>query len=116
MALYALVNIVLVAVGIFVHNWTGLIAILVTSFFMSVMFPTIFALGLKDLGPNTNIGGSFLVMAIIGGAVLTPLMGALHSTAAAYVVPLFGYIVVAAFSRYMTTYRSRQVVQSTFEV
>jgi FHS family L-fucose permease-like MFS transporter len=116
MALYALVNIVLVAVGIFVHNWTGLIAILVTSFFMSVMFPTIFALGLKDLGPNTNIGGSFLVMAIIGGAVLTPLMGALHSTAAAYVVPLVGYIVIAAFSRYMTTYRSRQMVQSTFEV
>jgi FHS family L-fucose permease-like MFS transporter len=39
---------------------------------MSLMFPTIFALGLKGLGPNTKIGGSLLVMAIIGGAGLYP--------------------------------------------
>ena len=39
---------------------------------MSLMFPTIFALGLKGLGPNTKIGGSMIVMAIIGGAVLDP--------------------------------------------
>lgn len=43
------------------------------SFFMSLMFPTIFALGLKGLGANTKIGGSMIVIAIIGGAIFTPL-------------------------------------------
>ena len=70
----------------------GLWAIFLTSLFMSLMFPTIFALGLKGLGPNTKIGGSQLVMAVVGGAVLTPIMGSLseqfHSIAAAYSVPL----------------------------
>ena len=56
-------------------GWVGLWAVFLTSFFMSLMFPTIFALGLKKLGPNTKIGGSLLVMAIVGGAVLTPIMG-----------------------------------------
>ena len=49
----------LLLVAILLPSRTGLIAILATSFFLSLMFPTIFALGLKDLGPNTNIAGSF---------------------------------------------------------
>jgi FHS family L-fucose permease-like MFS transporter len=69
---------------------------------MSLMFPTIFALGLKGLGPNTKIGGSLLVMAIVGGAVLTPLMGLIserfHSITWAYLVPLISYIVIALYS------------------
>ena len=68
---------------------------------MSVMFPTIFALGLKELGPNTKIGGSFLVMAIVGGAVLTPLMGLVaedRSIAVAYLVPLAAYALVAIYA------------------
>jgi FHS family L-fucose permease-like MFS transporter len=73
-----------------------------TSFFMSLMFPTIFALGLKGLGPNTKLGGSLLVMAIVGGAVLTPLMGLISeksgSIAVAYAVPLFAYVYIALYS------------------
>jgi FHS family L-fucose permease-like MFS transporter len=69
---------------------------------MSLMFPTIFALGLKELGPNTKLGGSLLVMAIVGGAVLTPLMGFIsektHSLALAYGVPLCAYVVIALYS------------------
>jgi FHS family L-fucose permease-like MFS transporter len=69
---------------------------------MSLMFPTIFALGLKGLGPNTKIGGSFLVMAIVGGAVLTPIMGLIsekfHSLALAYSIPLLAYIYICAYS------------------
>jgi len=42
---------------------------------MSLMYPTIFALGVKDLGKNTTLGASFIVMAIVGGAVITPLVG-----------------------------------------
>jgi FHS family L-fucose permease-like MFS transporter len=102
MGLYALANIALVTLGILSPGWTGLWAIFGTSFFMSLMFPTIFALGLTGLGPNTKIGGSLLVMAIVGGAVLTPVMGliseATHSIAKAYTVPLAGYLAVGLFA------------------
>ena len=83
-------------------GWVGLWAVFLTSFFMSLMFPTIFALGLKGLGPNTKIGGSLLVMAIVGGAVLTPMMGLISvrtgSIALAYSIPLVAYIVIAFYS------------------
>jgi MFS transporter, FHS family, L-fucose permease len=98
---YAVVNVALVAFGVLRPGWAGLWAILLTSFFMSLMFPTIFALGLKGLGPNTKIGGSLIVMAIVGGALIPPLMGkiadALHSMAPAYLVPLAAYVVIAAY-------------------
>lgn len=99
---YSVANVVLVALGVFFPGWFGLWCIFLTSFFMSLMFPTIFALGLKGLGPNTKIGGSLIVMAIVGGAVLTPIMGLIsekfHSIAWAYLVPLACYIVIALYS------------------
>ncbi len=102
MGVYSLVNIVLVAIGVFLPGWIGLWAIFMTSFFMSVMFPTIFALGIEGLDQNTKIGGSLIVMAIVGGAVLTPLMGYLaqtqHSIAMAYLVPLGAYCGIALYS------------------
>jgi FHS family L-fucose permease-like MFS transporter len=104
---YALVNVVLLAIGVLLPGWVGLWAVFLTSFFMSLMFPTIFALGIKGLGPNTKLGCSLLVMAIIGGAVLTPVMGliaeASHGTANAYLVPLVGYVCVAAYAFLGTT-------------
>jgi MFS transporter, FHS family, L-fucose permease len=67
-----------------------------------VMFPTIFALGIEGLDRNTKIGGSLIIMAIVGGAVLTPLMGWIsqtqHSIAQAYLVPLGCYMVIAIYS------------------
>jgi FHS family L-fucose permease-like MFS transporter len=100
---YALANVVLLGIGIFAPGWTGLLAILTTSFFMSIMYPTIFAIGLRGLGAQANIASSFLVMAILGGAVLTPLMGLIaehsHGMAKAYLLPVVGYLVVAAFAR-----------------
>jgi MFS transporter, FHS family, L-fucose permease len=102
MGAYSVVNIVLMAFGVLLPGWFGLWCVFLTSFFMSLMFPTIFALGLKGLGPNTKIGGSLLVMAIVGGAVLTPIMGliseAAHSVAVAYLVPLFCYVCIALYS------------------
>ncbi len=102
MGVYALVNIALVSVGVFHPGWVGIWCVFLTSFFMSLMFPTIFALGLKGLGPNTKIGGSLLVMAIVGGAVLTPLMGLIsekfHSLALAYAIPLGAYVYICAYS------------------
>jgi FHS family L-fucose permease-like MFS transporter len=102
MGAYATANILLVSVAVLHPSWIGIWCIFLTSFFMSLMFPTIFALGLKGLGQNTKIGGSFLVMAIVGGAVLTPVMGLIsekfHSLALAYSIPLIAYMYICAYS------------------
>jgi FHS family L-fucose permease-like MFS transporter len=101
MGIFSLVNIALVAVGILYPGWYGIGALFITSFFMSLMFPTIFALGLNGLGKSTKSGSSVLVMAIVGGAVFTPLIGLIsqyaHSMASAMIVPLLCYIVVAIY-------------------
>lgn len=102
MGIYSIANIVLVAVGIAFPGWIGLAAVFMTSFFMSLMFPTIFALGLKGLGPNVKLGGSLIVMAIIGGALFPPVMGLVsehfNSMAIAYIVPLISYIYITYYS------------------
>jgi FHS family L-fucose permease-like MFS transporter len=102
MAIYAVINTVLAAIGVLFPGWTGMIALLLTSFFMSLMFPTIFAQGIRGLGETAKLGGSLIVMAIIGGAVLTPMMGFLSihfaSLAAAYVVPALAYVFIAFYS------------------
>ena len=102
MGIFAIMNVVLVAAGVLFPGWIGMWAIFLTSFFMSIMFPTIFALGLRDLGPNTKAGASLLVMAIIGGAVFTPLIGlvfqATRSMAVAMLVPLVCYLFVGLYA------------------
>ena len=104
MTVYAVINSVLLAIAVVRPGWVGMWAVFLTSFFMSIMFPTIFALGLEGLGPLVKLGGSLLVMAIVGGATLTPIMGWIsqHSSgiADAYSVPLFSYVVIALFSWY----------------
>ncbi|WP_089835846.1 L-fucose:H+ symporter permease [Granulicella pectinivorans] len=102
MGAYAVINVVLVAIAVLHPGWVGVWMIFLTSFFMSLMYPTIFALGLQGLGSDSKLGGSLLVMAIAGGAVLTPLMGVLadrsSSIALAYTIPLAGYILIAGYS------------------
>ncbi len=102
MGIFALVNVALVSIGILHPGWLGMWAIFLTSFFMSLMFPTIFALGLRGLGANTKVGSSLIVMAIIGGAVFTPLMGLLfqatRSMAMAMTIPLACYLVVVFYA------------------
>jgi MFS transporter, FHS family, L-fucose permease len=114
MGSYCITNIVLVAVAVLMPGWLGLWCLFLTSFFMSLMFPTIFALGLKGLGPNTKLGGSLLVMAIVGGAVLTPVMGFIsertHSLALAYSVPLLAYLIIALYSFWGSQQRSANLI------
>lgn len=104
MGIYGVINIALVGVGILRPGWIGVGAIFLTSFFMSLMFPTIFALGIKELGSNTKVGGSIIIMSIIGGAVATPAMGLIfqvaHSMAWAMTVPLICYIFIAYYAFY----------------
>lgn len=102
MGLFTGINILMVITAIVLPGFIGAWALVLSSFFMSLMFPTIFALGIKGLGPNTKLGGSMIIMAIIGGAVWTPLMGLISdktgSMALAMVVPLISYIYIAYYS------------------
>lgn len=75
LALYSLICAALLPLVSIGAGWVSLIALYGVFFFMSVMFPTIFALAIKDLGPKTKKASSFLVMSIFGGAVFPPVMG-----------------------------------------
>lgn len=97
LAFYASMNVLTMALVVAGLGWISVVALFSTYFFMSVMFPTIFALGINGLGPLTKKGSSILVMAIVGGAILPMLMGWIadvSSMALGFIVPLlcFGYI------------------------
>ena len=96
---YSLINILLCVFVIWMKGWVSVYALMTIFFFASIMFPTIFALGVKDLGHHTKKGSSFIIMSIVGGALVPYIMGMLSekATANAYIVPLFCFAVVAWF-------------------
>jgi FHS family L-fucose permease-like MFS transporter len=103
LGIYGACNVVLMADAVTHPGMLGAWAIVGGSFFLSIMFPTIFALGLKGLGENTKLGGSMLVMAIVGGAFFPLVLGAISrstgSMALGYLVPLvcFGGVSLYGF-------------------
>lgn len=101
LAAFAAVNALLAAIAIAMPGRVGLDALIASSFFMSVMYPTIFALGVSGLGEVRKLASSVLVMAIVGGAVLTPAMGAISPHAGinwSMAVPLVCFAVVLGFA------------------
>ncbi len=105
LAIYALAVCILLPVVASEVGWISLISLYGVFFFMSIMFPTIFALSIKGLGPQTKRGASFLVMAVAGGAVFPPLMGFVADTygmATGFFVPipLFLFILYYATKGY----------------
>src|ERR1700722_17770646 len=110
LGMYGVANVLLMAVTMTQPGLVGAWAVVASGFFLSIMFPTIFALGLKGLGRNTKIGGSLLVMAIVGGAIFPPVLGLIArqtgSLALGYVVPLVGFVGVAVFGFYQRTQRT----------
>jgi FHS family L-fucose permease-like MFS transporter len=99
LAAYAAVNVVLTAVCM-TGGTPGLYALFGTFFFMSVMFPTIFALGIRGLGDHTKLGSSLIVMSIVGGAIAAPFMGHIadtHSMRTGFVVPLVCFVFIAIY-------------------
>ncbi|OAQ42402.1 fucose permease [Pedobacter psychrophilus] len=99
--IYSLICSVLSILAIFI---TGIIAVYVIigiAFFMSIMFPTIFSLGIKDLGGDTKFGSSLIIMAIVGGALLPPLFGYISDVTQniqmGYIVPLACFVVIFFF-------------------
>lgn len=73
--LYALINVAMMLIAWTAGGAVGVAAVMASFFFMSIMFPTIFALSIDGLGRQTKLGSSVLVMSIVGGAVMTPVMG-----------------------------------------
>ncbi len=101
LAVYSAVNVILGLVAVTRSNWIGVGCLLTTSLFMSIMFPTIFALGIKGMGDKTKTAGSFLVMAILGGAAITKLMGILadsNGLQVAYLVPVACFAAVGLYA------------------
>ena len=102
MMIYGAIGTLLCLIGALVGGPVGVGALVATSFFMSIMFPTIFVLALRGLGPLTKSGAAMIVMAIIGGAAFTALMGLIsdqtHSIANAMLVPAGCFAVVALFA------------------
>jgi FHS family L-fucose permease-like MFS transporter len=100
LGVFAAADIVLCVVAAFGGGNLGLYALMATSFFMSIQFPTIFTTSLRGLGHHTKSGSSFLVMAVVGGAIVPPLMGLVSEASSiniAMLVPAVCFAVVMLF-------------------
>ncbi|PRD55758.1 sugar MFS transporter [Sphingobacterium gobiense] len=96
LAVYALLNVLMCVVVAQGWGWVSFLALLCINFFFSIMFPTIFSLGLKNLGEHTQQASSFISMGVVGGAVFPFLMGLVADTdiAAAFYLPIGCYIII----------------------
>ncbi|SFW84373.1 sugar MFS transporter [Chitinophaga sancti] len=99
LALFAGMNILMCVIVAQQWGWISFVALLMINFFFSIMFPTIFSLGLKNLGKHTQQASSFIVMGVVGGGIFPPLMGLIanHNVAAAYYLPIICYTVILLF-------------------
>ncbi len=99
LAIFAACNIVMCLIIAQSFGWPSFIALLMLNFFFSIMFPTIFSLGLKNLGSHTQQASSFISMGVVGGAIFPFLMGrvAEHDVATAYYLPIICYAVIFLF-------------------
>ncbi|CAK7191994.1 L-fucose-proton symporter [Commensalibacter sp. Nvir] len=104
LASYALISFVLCSISAFLGGMVGLIALTACSLFMSIQYPTIFSLGITDLGKDTKYGSSLIVMSIVGGSVVTPLMGFVSDIAGsiptAELVPALCFIIVFIYAKF----------------
>jgi FHS family L-fucose permease-like MFS transporter len=101
LATFAIADVALCLTAALAGGNLGLYALMATSFFMSIQFPTIFTMSLRGLGTHTKSGSSFLVMAIVGGAIVPPLMGLVSDASdinMAFLVPALCFAVVFLFA------------------
>ncbi len=101
LAAFAVADVALCAIAALSGGNMGLYALMATSFFMSIQFPTIFTMSLRGLGTHTKSGSSFLVMAIVGGAVVPPVMGLVSDASSinlAMLVPALCFLAVFLFA------------------
>jgi FHS family L-fucose permease-like MFS transporter len=93
-------------ITIYGKGWIGIYALMGISGCMSLMFPTIYGLGMKGLGDDTKIGGAGMIMAIAGAAVLTQIQGIVSDQSGsinlAFWVPAVAFIIIAYYSALVT--------------
>jgi FHS family L-fucose permease-like MFS transporter len=100
LGLYSALSVVLCLLIFFKLGWVSVVSVFLTYFCMSIMFPTIFALGIFGLGERAKKASSFIVMAIMGGAILPKLMGAVgdkYDLSRGFIVPMFCFAFVAFY-------------------
>ena len=100
LAVFAAAAIVLSLVVMFIGGRVGVYSLVAVSACMSLMFPTIYGLALKDVGPDAEIGSAGLIMAILGGSLLPPLQALIidgGQVALSFAVPCFCFIVVMIY-------------------
>jgi MFS transporter, FHS family, L-fucose permease len=99
LALFALGSVLMCVIVAQQWGWPSYIALMMINFFFSIMFPTIFSLGLKNLGAHTQQASSFISMGVVGGAFFPLLMGQIanHDVAKAYYLPIVCYVVIFMF-------------------
>jgi FHS family L-fucose permease-like MFS transporter len=110
LALFAVINIGLCTLVVWMDGMISIYALMAIFFFESIMFPTIFALGVKNLGIYTKKGASFIIMSIVGGALVPYVMGSLaqsRSTPFSYVVPIVCFVFVLLFAVHGYKIKSR---------
>ncbi len=101
LAVYSVVNVGLLLLAVFSQGMVPVYALMGVEFFMSIMFPTIFALSIRGLGAKTKIGSSLVIMGIVGGAVFPVIMGRLSDATTiqtAYIVPALCFLIVFYFA------------------
>jgi len=98
--LYGAINVTLCFLIFLKLGWLSVVCVFLSYFFMSIMFPTIFALGIFGLGPRAKRASSFIVMAIMGGAILPKLMGFVadkFDMSRGFIVPMVCFVIVAFY-------------------
>ncbi len=101
LAIYSILNFGLLLLAVVTSGMVSVYALVGVEFFMSIMFPTIFALSIRGLGEKTKIGSSLVIMAIVGGAIFPVIMGRvsdLSNIQTSYIVPALCFIVVFYFA------------------
>jgi len=100
LGLYGLINVVVCGLVFLKLGWLSVACVFLSYFFMSIMFPTIFALGIHGLGARAKKASAFIVMAIMGGAILPKVMGAVgdhYGMSRAFIVPLLCFVFIAFY-------------------
>ena len=100
LGLYAALNVVACLLVFLKLGWLSVVCVFLSYFFMSIMFPTIFALGIFGLGARAKRASSYIVMAIVGGALLPKVMGAVadhYDMSRGFIVPLVCFALIACY-------------------
>jgi fucose permease len=100
LGIYGLMNVIMCILIFAKWGWFSVACVFLSFFFMSIMFPTIFALGIFGLGARAKKASAFLVMAIMGGAVLPKLMGTVadhYDMSRGFIVPLGCFAIIALY-------------------